>query len=95
MWYPLAQSKSPNSCYVLVGNKSDLKSEVNRSEVEEWCKAHKTYYVETSVKENKNVNDVFESLARKIYASENLMDRAESISLRMDSETSKKDKCCG
>ena len=77
----MAKSKSPNSVFVLVGNKTDLEPDLDKEAVLEWCKKNNTYFIETSVKDNKNVNEVFESLARKIYNAENSFEKSESISL--------------
>ena len=54
---------------VLVGNKADLEDrrQVEYSEGEDFAKSYSLPFFETSAKENKNVVDVFEYLARAIY----------------------------
>ena len=37
-WYPLAKSKTPQSEFLLVGNKIDLGASVDRDQVSEWAK---------------------------------------------------------
>ena len=80
-WYPLAKSKTLDAVFILVGNKSDLDVRVPRDEVQQWCEANKIHYIETSVKLNKNVNDVFDWLARKIYEQQNSFTKSKSFAL--------------
>lgn len=54
---------------LLVGNKSDLKHlrEVSASEIKEYAEKHNLNYVETSAKEDSNVEYAFEKLVIDIY----------------------------
>lgn len=52
----------------MVGNKSDLDIRVDTENVKKWCSEHKMAYIETSVKDNKNVHEVFDSISRKIHS---------------------------
>ncbi len=56
---------------VLVGCKSDLNEQrvVSEEDGESAAKQLKMDFLESSAKDDFNVNDVFESLAKKIYAS--------------------------
>lgn len=58
----------PNVILILVGNKVDLQDsrDVSSEEGMELAKELKIYYMETSVKTNKNIDDVFEWIALQI-----------------------------
>ena len=49
---------------ILIGNKSDLQRQVDRSEAEDLAKRLGCEYYETSAKTSENVNVVFEKIAR-------------------------------
>ena len=68
-WYEIiTRVADPNVILILVGNKRDLleSREVSSEEGMELAKELKIYYMETSVKTNENVDDVFESIALQI-----------------------------
>ena len=68
-WYDIiTKVADPNVHLILVGNKSDLQEsrEVSSEEGATLAKELKIYYMETSVKTNENIDEVFESIALKI-----------------------------
>ena len=68
----------PGAGLVIVGNKSDLKNQiqVDPSEGEEWAKAHDYKFFTTSARTGENVNDLAE------YVSKMLLNRSFSMSLK-------------
>lgn len=52
---------------ILVGNKSDLDIDVDYNKINEIKNKYQIEYFDTSAKDNLNVNEVFESLAKKIH----------------------------
>ncbi|XP_078394096.1 ras-related protein Rab-7a-like, partial [Cetorhinus maximus] len=62
-----ADTRDPDGFpFVVIGNKTDLSSirEVSTKMAEDWCKAHRLAYVETSVKEALNVEEAFRECVR-------------------------------
>lgn len=53
---------------IIIGNKIDLESEVNRSEAEGFAKENNCAYFETSAKENKGINDAIRNLVEKLIS---------------------------
>ena len=54
---------------VLVGNKCDLEmdKELDKNIIKQFAEENKMQYVETSVKDNKNINELFESMGKMLY----------------------------
>ncbi|MFX0032239.1 MAG: Rab family GTPase [Candidatus Hermodarchaeota archaeon] len=65
-WISKLRELSGDVPFILVGNKSDLKWEVEREMVEDKAKKLNVEYFETSAKLNKNVDLAFESLSIQI-----------------------------
>ncbi|MFX0147699.1 MAG: Rab family GTPase [Candidatus Hodarchaeota archaeon] len=65
-WISKLRELSGDVPFILVGNKSDLKWEVEREMVEDKAKKLNVDYFETSAKLNKNVDLAFESLSIQI-----------------------------
>ncbi|MFW9782874.1 MAG: Rab family GTPase [Candidatus Heimdallarchaeota archaeon] len=65
-WISKLRELSGEVPYILVGNKSDLRQEVDREMVEDKAKKLNIEYFETSAKLNKNVDLAFESLSIQI-----------------------------
>lgn len=65
-WISKLRELSGNIPYILVGNKSDLRREVESGLVEDKAKKLKVEFFETSAKVNKNVDLAFESLSIQI-----------------------------
>ncbi|GAB5372671.1 hypothetical protein AAMO2058_001684700 [Amorphochlora amoebiformis] len=61
------QSSSDMFPFVCLGNKCDMVEErqVTRKQAEEWCENNKMPYFETSAKENTNVEQAFEAVAKR------------------------------
>ena len=83
-WLEDARAHSNNDmAIVLVGNKSDLehRREVPRESGEEFAREHGLLFLETSAKQNTNVEEAFLNTARQIY------DKVKSGALDVGSET--------
>jgi len=54
---------------VLVGNKSDLKMDegLDQNLIKQFAKENKIQYIETSAKDNKNINEIFEEMGKMLY----------------------------
>jgi len=54
---------------VLVGNKCDLEmdKELDNNIIKQFAEANKMQYIETSAKDNKNINKLFEEMGKMIY----------------------------
>ena len=67
-WIRELKKNSPQTPFILVGNKSDKSNddlrEVSREEAEELAKKYGVSYVETSAKNNQNVENVFQIAAK-------------------------------
>mmetsp|Transcript_12635 Transcript_12635/g.22932 ORF Transcript_12635/g.22932 Transcript_12635/m.22932 type:complete len:206 (+) Transcript_12635:83-700(+) len=52
--------------FVVLGNKCDMNArQVTKTQAQEWCELNKIPYFETSAKENTNVEQAFETVARR------------------------------
>lgn len=51
---------------VLVANKSDLDTDINREEITEFCKKNELLFFEASAKTGKNVDKLFFDISRKL-----------------------------
>jgi Ras-related protein Rab-8A len=58
-------------CLLLVGNKSDLNRNVNYEDAVQLSRLLSCEYIETSAKENKNVNEIFYKIVKNIINSDN------------------------
>jgi small GTP-binding protein len=65
-WFTKLQELSGDIPYILVGNKTDLSRNVDKSLVEAVVKKNNIQYFETSAKLNENVDMAFESLSIQI-----------------------------
>eukprot|EP01125_Pyxidicula_operculata_P021792 TRINITY_DN8644_c0_g1_i1.p1 TRINITY_DN8644_c0_g1~~TRINITY_DN8644_c0_g1_i1.p1 ORF type:complete len:211 (+),score=48.61 TRINITY_DN8644_c0_g1_i1:301-933(+) len=65
----LRQHADPNIVIMLVGNKSDMRHvrEVPTEKAEQFCKENGLSFVETSAKDNENVEFAFEKLITQIF----------------------------
>jgi len=54
---------------VLVGNKCDLKMDegLDQNLIKQFAEENKMQYIETSVKDNKNINELFDSMGKMLY----------------------------
>ncbi|KRX11096.1 P-loop containing nucleoside triphosphate hydrolase [Pseudocohnilembus persalinus] len=94
-WLEEARSNgNPNMTYILIGNKSDLESEreVSYQEGENLALENNMIFIETSAKNNKNVQDVFMQTAEEILSKidSQVLDPSEQISgVKMSTKTAK------
>jgi len=70
LWLSQCQQNSDKDIVImLVGNKLDMKHvrEISAETAEQFCKVNRFLYVETSAKENENIEFAFEKLITNIY----------------------------
>ena len=87
--------------FVLVGNKSDMKDniQVNNDEIEAYCKEHNNMpYFSTSAKEDINLDETFAKVAdlayeRNIKNEDNFV--PDNKFIKVEKEPPKKRRCCG
>lgn len=65
-WIEKLKDLSGDIPYIIVGNKSDLKREIDQRRIDEKIKELNKQYIETSAKLNENVDKAFESLSIKV-----------------------------
>ncbi|MFX1419487.1 MAG: Rab family GTPase, partial [Promethearchaeota archaeon] len=65
-WIEKLKELSGNVPYIIVGNKTDLKREIDKDTIEIKLKNLGVKYFETSAKLNENVDEAFESLSVQI-----------------------------
>lgn len=66
MWVESIKENNPQGdhCKVLVGNKKDLKIEIEQADIENICEKYNMKYFETSAKLNDGVSEVFAHVAQ-------------------------------
>lgn len=68
MWIDSIQdAKNNHARIILIGNKCDLERDVTKEEAENLASQYKIRYIETSVKDNINVEEAFRLLATDVY----------------------------
>ena len=87
--------------FILVGNKNDLKEniQVNNEEIEAYCKEHNNMpYFSTSAKDDVNLEETFSKVADMAYErntkNEDNFVPTETKFLKVNKEQPKKKKCC-
>ncbi|KAJ5080744.1 rab2a member ras oncogene family [Anaeramoeba ignava] len=67
-WLKTAQEEVKNLEIILVGNKSDLdhRRQIAVEQGEDFAKKQELSFIETSAKENKNIQEVFDKISRRI-----------------------------
>jgi small GTP-binding protein len=53
--------------HMLLGNKCDLKNEIDETLIDEFVKSKNFTYIKTSAKDNVNIKESFEKIARMLY----------------------------
>ena len=53
----------------LIGNKADLERVINKEQIEECSQNNNLKYIETSAKDNQNIDDLFNDIANNLYKS--------------------------
>ncbi len=66
-WIKTINENTKPKFLILIGNKCDLKRDVNKDEIISFCEKNKLNYIEISVKENKNVEKIFKEVAYQLY----------------------------
>jgi small GTP-binding protein len=66
-WIKTINENTKTKFLILIGNKCDLKRDVNKDEIILFCEKNKLNYIEISVKENKNVEKIFKEVAYQLY----------------------------
>ena len=81
---------------VLVGNKCDLEfdEELDQNLINEFSRANKIKYIESSAKDDKNINALFEELGKMIYKNGLPLDKQEESIIISGSEEQKKSNKC-
>ena len=98
-WYDQIKSNAPeNSKCIIAGNKSDLeeKRQVKKEEGEKFASDNNLKFYETSAKDDKNINIVFELLSNEIVNDEKTIKRNKRSSQVLKKKNAKVEKknCC-
>ncbi len=65
-WIEKLKELSGDVPYIIVGNKTDLKSEIDKEKIREKIKSLRVQYFQTSAKLDENVDKAFENLSIQI-----------------------------
>ena len=79
---------------MLLGNKSDLKNEIDDNLINEFVKSNNIKYLETSAKEKKNINESMEELGKMLYQKHNGSDKQHHKEIIISNKKPKKKKNC-
>lgn len=88
--------EDPNVSKLLIGNKIDLKtqSQVSSEEINKFCLKYNLTYIETSVKENKNIENCFIELGKKILKENETLYNIKN-NIKLSDQKNKKNFCNG
>ena len=78
----------------LVGNKDDLKIKVEQSLIDEFIKENNIPYMSTSAKENKNIDELFEEIGKKLYTDFQKNENKNQNRIKIKIIKIKKKRCC-
>ena len=78
----------------LVGNKSDLEINVEQSLIDEFVKESKIPYMSISAKDNKNIDELFEKIWKKLYFDYQQKGDKGQTDLEIKIKKKQKNKCC-
>ena len=78
----------------LVGNKSDLEINVEQSLIDEFVKENKIPYMSTSAKDNKNIDELFEEIGKKLYFDYQQKGDKGQTNLQIKIKKKQKKNCC-
>jgi len=80
---------------VLVGNKCDLKmdEELDNNLIKQFAEENKIQYIETSAKDNKNINELFEEMGKMIYKKGLPFDKQNESFVMSEIKTKKPGRC--
>lgn len=95
-WIQLFKDNSKSNIpKYLVGTKSDLSTEIDQNEIEDFSKTTNMKYYQTSSKENQNINELFEDIGEELYSIYNNSAASKGIQLKNKEVKKKKnDSCC-
>lgn len=95
-WIQLFKDNSKSNIpKYLVGTKSDLSTEIDQNEIEDFSKTTNMKYYQISSKENKNINELFEDIGEKLYSTYINSTASKGIQLKTkEVKKKKKNSCC-
>lgn len=95
-WLSEIETNSKGSVIIIVGNKSDLKDkrQVTNEMVDSIVIGKKYLYIETSAKEDENINKLFELVAEEIKKNKDNETKNKNIDIN-NAETTSKGSTCG
>lgn len=95
-WLSEIETNSKGSVIIIVGNKSDLKDkrQVTNEMVDSIVIGKKYLYIETSAKEDENINKLFELVAEEIKKNKDNETKKKNIDIN-NAETTSKGSTCG
>ena len=69
-WIKIIKENTNPKFFILIGNKCDLENErvVDKNEILDYCEINNFAYIETSVKNNLNIEKVFKEVAYQLYS---------------------------
>ena len=79
---------------LLLGNKNDLKSEIEDDIINEFVKSKIIKYIKTSAKDKININEAMEELSRMLYQKSNFSDKQNINNIIISQQKPKKKKKC-
>ena len=80
---------------VLVGNKSDLEMDegLDKNLIQQFAEENKIQYIETSVKNNKNINKLFEEMGKILYIKGLSLDKERESFIISEIKPKKPERC--
>ncbi len=79
---------------ILIGNKSDLESDIEDNIINEFAQNTNIEFIKTSAKEKININEVMEKLAKILYKKSNFSDKQNINNIMISEKNPKKKKKC-
>ena len=84
----------------LIGNKIDLERVIDKEQIEECSQNNNLKYIETSAKDNQNIDDLFNDIANNLYESYiekgglNNKQKVSKLKISYSEENKKRNNCC-
>ena len=93
-WIKEINEKCEDIIIALLGNKCDLKNNINNKEIiNELIDLYNLNYFETSAKDNVNIGDVFDKISEKLISYD--FEKKENLSIKIsDKKENTKNACC-
>jgi len=76
--------------HMLIGNKCDLKGEINDSLIDEFIKTNNLEYIKTSAKDNINIKESFEQIGKNLYKKDRPINKQENKVIIKYTESNKR-----